>query len=1351
DVINRMVDQLGSFASEVTRVSREVGTEGKLGGQAVVKDVAGTWKDLTDTVNAMAGNLTVQLRDVSKVATAIANGDLGQKITVDVKGEILQIKDVINKLVDQLSSFASEVSRVAIEVGTEGKLGGQARVEGVAGMWNDLTDNVNQMVGNLTVQLRDVSKVATAIANGDLGQKITVDVKGEILQIKNVINKLVDQLSSFASEVSRVAIEVGTEGKLGGQARVEGVAGMWNDLTDNVNQMVGNLTVQLRDVSKVATAIATGDLGQKITVNVKGEILQIKDVINKMVDQLGSFASEVTRVVREVGTEGKLGGQAVVKGIAGTWNDLTLNVNQLAQNLTLQVRAIAEVSTAVTQGDLTRSISVEAEGEVGALKDNINTMIKNLKDTTQKSTEQDWLKTNLAKLTRMLQGQKDLSTVASMIMSELAPLIEAQHGVFYINETTPNSSDDAFLKLMGSYGFKERKNLATQFKAGEGLIGQCAFEKQRILVTNVPSDYVQISSGLGESTPLNIIVLPILFENKVKAVLELASFTRFKDIHLAFCDQLSESIGIVLSSISANVRTEDLLKNSQFLTGNLQRQQDELQETNQKLAQQAKLLKESEGLLQKQQQELKQTNEKLEEKAELLVLKNADVERKNIEVEQARVDLEGQTKELALTSKYKSEFLANMSHELRTPLNSLLILSRMLAENNEGNLTGKQIEFAQTINSSGSDLLSLINEVLDLSKIESGNMDVDIDEVEFTSLKEFTERTFRHVAQTKGVEFEIKIDPKLPKSIQTDIKRLHQVIKNLLSNAFKFTERGSVILEINHVTQGWSQSHDNLNKSKIVVAFEVRDTGIGIPKEKQHIIFEAFQQADGTTSRKYGGTGLGLSISRQISHLLGGEICVKSTPNEGSTFILYLPLAYTTLKKAEPPNNKSEAQFSDFSTEIAPNPSPSSRSVVINMPELPASSLEEQVQDDRESIQSGDRVILIIEDDVRFAKILLDMAHENGFKGVHTSYGENGSKLAKQYKPDAITLDIKLPGMDGWTVLDRLKHDSSTRHIPVHVLSGKKMEQWRARELGAVTCLKKPVGLNTLVQTFKRIKNHNKNSIKNLLILKKDDGQRESIIKLIEGKDVDITTATTGEEVLVELKSKEFDCLVLDFELSNISDLKLIETIKKDENLQDIPIIIYSDRELAKEEEAELRQVAQAIIIKDVKSPERLLDATSLFLHRIESNLPESKIKIIKRIYQADPLLMHKKVLIVDDDSRNIFSLTSILEQYNMQVVDAENGKDGIKTLTGTPNISIILMDVMMPEMDGYETIRAIRKLPGYISIPIITITAKAMKGDREKSIDAGASDYITKPVDTDHLISLLRVWLYQKHADKVD
>jgi signal transduction histidine kinase/HAMP domain-containing protein/CheY-like chemotaxis protein len=1305
NTINTMVDQLSSFASEVTRVAREVGTEGKLGGQAEVKEVAGTWKDLTDSVNSMAGNLTAQVRNIAAVTTAVANGDLSKKITVDVKGEILELKDTINTMVDQLRSFASEVTRVAREVGTEGKLGGQAEVKGVAGTWKDLTDNVNFMAGNLTAQVRNIAAVTTAVANGDLSKKITVDVKGEILELKNTINTMVDQLNSFASEVTRVAREVGTEGKLGGQAEVKGVSGVWKDLTDNVNFMAGNLTNQVRGIALVVTAVANGDLKQKLAVEAKGEIAELADTINSMIDTLATFADQVTTVAREVGVEGKLGGEASVPGAAGTWKDITDNVNQLAANLTTQVRAIAEVATAVTKGDLTRSITVAARGEVAVLKDNINTMIRNLKDTTIKNNEQDWLKTNLAKFSRMLQGQKDLLTVGRLILSELAPVVSAQQGVFYIMDSSAKTEDPQ-LKLLASYAYKERKAVGNKFKLGEGLVGQCALEKEKILLTNVPNDYIKIASGLGEATPLNVMVLPVLFEGQVKAVLELASFERFSPTHETFLDQLTESIGIVLNTIEANMRTEDLLKQSQSLARELQSQQEELRQTNQELG----------------------------EKAKLLAEQNVEVERKNREVEQARQALEEKARQLAITSKYKSEFMANMSHELRTPLNSLLILSDQLAKNPDRNLSALQVDDARTIHSSGNDLLGLINDILDLAKIESGTVVVDVGEVAFPELGEYVERTFRHVAESKKLNFEVEVAPSLPHAILTDSKRLQQVLKNLLSNAFKFTDAGKVSLHVAPADRGWSADNDSLNRARGVIAFSVTDTGIGIPSEKQQIIFEAFQQADGSTSRKYGCTGLGLNISREIAKLLGGEIRLTSTPGQGSTFTLYLPMAYVAPKPV---------RRSSVTSDTSAAPVPMAWAPAVVLPE-PVEAPVPQATDDSDKIRPGDKVLLVVENDPGFAGILYDAAREHGYKVLIAPRGANGVALARDYKPSVITLDINLPDIDGWRVLSRLKNDPVTRHIPVYIITTEE-DAARGLRMGATGVTTKPFKTReALDQTFDRIKQLSDDSRRKLLLVHHDEAERGRVAALIGGDDVEMVTASTSADALTAIAAGRFSAIVVEPQFSDGDLVAFSDAVQRNPSTRDVPIIVYVPGDATKKQETTIKRLSQNAVLRDARSPERLLDDVCLFLHRPLSALSEEKRQVLQRLHEDDSALAGKRVLIVDDDIRNIFAMTSILEPHQMQIISAENGKDAIAMLQKTPEIDVVLMDIMMPDMDGYDTMRTIRRLSRFRSLPIIALTAKAMKGDREKCIEAGASDYISKPVDTEQMLAMLRAWLYR-------
>ncbi|WP_159881946.1 HAMP domain-containing protein [Paenibacillus puerhi] len=1295
NTINTMVDQLSTFASEVTRVAREVGTDGKLGGQAQVKGVGGTWKDLTEGVNNMARNLTDQVRNIADVTTAVAKGDLSKKITVDVKGEILELKITMNTMVDQLSNFASEVTRVAREVGTEGKLGVQADVKDVSGTWKDLTDTVNYMASNLTIQMRNIAGVTTAVANGDLSKKITVDVKGELLELKNTINTMVDQLNSFASEVTRVAREVGTDGKLGGQAQVRGVGGIWKDLTDNVNIMATNLTDQVRGIAKVVTAVANGNMKQKLTVEAKGEIAELTDTINNMIDTLATFADQVTTVAREVGAEGKLGGQANVPGAAGTWRDLTDNVNYMASTLTTQVRAITNVATAVTKGDLSRSIDVAAAGEVATLKDNINEMIRNLKETTRINTEQDWLKTNLAKFSRLLQGQRDLYAVSRMILSELAPLVSMQHGVFYINEP---SGGEAVLKLFASYAYQQRKHLSSEFRSGQGLVGQCLIEKQRILLTNVPHDYVVISSGLGEGTPLNIVLLPIIFEDQVLAVLELSSFRAFSEIDIAFLDQLTESIGIVINTMQANQRTEQLLAQSQSLTEELQ----------------------------KQQMELQNTNEELEDKAKLLVIQKAEVESKNNEVEVAKRFLEEKAEQLALTSRYKSEFLANMSHELRTPLNSLLLLAEQLSENPDENLSQHQVKYAKTIQESGLELLNLINDILDLSKIESGTASPDYSETSMQELTDSLDRTFRHMVNEKELEFRIRTEPNVPRVILTDSKRLQQILKNLLSNAFKFTEKGEVLLVIRRASEGWSPESESLTRAPMVLCFSVSDTGIGIPQEKQQIIFEAFQQADGSTNREYGGTGLGLAISREIATMLGGEITLYSVAGKGSTFNLYLP----------------------FHGEEVPDPEPRAKYVPEVIDVTPpkrtrsyASADDPVIVDDRERIEPGDRVFLVVEDDLKFNEIMLETLHRKGIKAVITARGSEALELALKYKPAAITLDLNLKDTDGWLVIEHLKNDMQVRHIPVCVISVEEDEVGLMRK-GVYDYLCKPVTNEALEKAIDQLNSFSERAMHHLLIVAGEEEQRGEFTKLVEGADLKIVTVDTARKALNQLKTKTFDCVLANSHLPDMGFAAFVREVQKNARNKYLPVVVKYGKKLTPDEELELEELMKSAVVKEVNSPVQIMDETTLFLHRKSENLPEGSKEMLVKLHHSDDLIEYKKVMVVDDDIRNIFALTTILERHNMKVIPAENGHDAIHLLEQTPDIDIILMDIMMPVMDGYETTRAIRQKPEFSDLPIIALTAKAMKGDREQCLEAGASDYITKPVNSAQLLTMIREWL---------
>ncbi|WP_069817523.1 HAMP domain-containing protein [Streptomyces sp. TP-A0874] len=1100
NTLNTMVDQLSSFAEQVTRVAREVGTDGILGGQAEVQGVSGTWKDLTQSVNFMANNLTSQVRNIAEVTTAVAEGDLSKKITVDAKGEILALVTTVNTMVDQLSSFAEQVTRVAREVGTDGILGGQAQVRDVSGIWKDLTDNVNLMANNLTSQVRNIAQVASAVAGGDLTKKVTVEARGEVADLADTVNTMVTTLSSFADEVTRVAREVGTDGRLGGQARVPGVSGTWKDLTESVNSMASNLTGQVRNIAMVTTAIAKGDLTKKIDIDARGEILELKTTINTMVDQLSSFADQVTRVAREVGTEGQLGGQARVRDVDGTWQDLTESVNEMAGNLTRQVRAIAAVAAAVTRGDLNLKIDVDAAGEILELQDNINTMIATLRETTIANKEQDWLKGNLARISGLMQGRRDLQDVARLIMSELTPVVSAQHGAFFLATSTLDPAEVGAdeegpyeLRLVGAYGYTPGA-MPTTIRPGETLVGTAAEERRTILMENVPPGYLKIASGLGEAPPAHVIVLPVLFEGQVLGVIELASFQPFAQIQKDFLSQIAEMIATSVNTISVNTKTEVLLKQSQELTEQLRVRSEELEN---------------------RQKALQSSNAELEEKAELLAQQNRDIEVKNTEIEEARQVLEERAEQLAVSMRYKSEFLANMSHELRTPLNSLLILAKLLADNADGNLSPKQVEFAETIHGAGSDLLQLINDILDLSKVEAGKMDVSPSRIALVQLVDYVEATFRPLTAEKGLDFSVRVSPELPSHLHTDEQRLLQVLRNLLSNAVKFTDSGAVELVIrpagpqvpNAIREQLLEHGVPQGSGPDMIAFSVTDTGIGIAASKMRVIFEAFKQADGTTSRKYGGTGLGLSISREIARLLGGEIHASSEPGRGSTFTLYLPLTPA---------------------------------------ELPAQSYP-QLATGLAALESGG----------------------DGGAETESSFGEEptGEPAREEEAPES-----------AWEQPPAAPEEPVPAPRPVVAPRPAPRDAWLEQAPGP------------------------------------------------------------GE-------------------------------------------------------------------------------GSGLSFHG-------------------------EKVLIVDDDIRNVFALTSVLEQHGLSVLYAENGREGIEVLEQHDDVGIVLMDIMMPEMDGYATTAAIRRMPQFAGLPIVALTAKAMKGDKEKSIESGASDYVTKPVDTDHLLSVMRQWM---------
>jgi signal transduction histidine kinase/CheY-like chemotaxis protein/HAMP domain-containing protein len=1154
--------------------------------------------------------------------TAVRGGDFNTRLAPTGDPLVDEIAAVFNRMVDQLDMFTSEVTRVSREVGTEGKLGGQANVPGVSGTWKDLTESVNAMAGNLTGQVRNIAQVATAVAKGDLSRKIDVDARGEILELKTTLNTMVDQLSAFADEVTRVAREVGTQGNLGGQATVHGVSGTWKDLTDNVNSMANNLTSQVRNIAQVTTAVAQGDLTKKIDVDAQGEILQLKTTINTMVDQLSAFAAEVTRVAREVGREGKLGGQAEVEGVSGTWKRLTENVNELSGTLTRQVRAISEVTSAVAAGDLTSTISVEAAGEVAELKDNINAMVRSLREAEQASQDQDWLKTNLASIGSMLQGHRDLEVVAELIMEELAPLLGAQHGTFFLTEDLEGEGERQ-LRLIAGYGLRADKDAPIQYRIGQSLIGQVARSKRPIVVDEIPQGYIRISSGLGDAPPANLAIMPIMFEDQVLGVMELASFTRFTPIQIAFLEQFAETLGISVNALIANSRTDALLKQSQRLTAELQARSSELQSRS---------------------EELQRSNADLEDKAELLAMQKQDIEAKNAEIERAREEIEARARQLALASQYKSQFLANMSHELRTPLNSLLILARLLAQNPGRNLTAKQVEYANVIHSAGSDLLQLINDILDLSKVEAGRMDVRAERFTLAALIDDIQTTFRPLTAEKGLDFEVSLDGSAPAELVTDRQRLRQVLGNLLSNAVKFTERGRVTLRV-------AAADDD----EAMAVFSVTDTGIGIAPENLAVIFGAFQQGDGTLSRRYGGTGLGLSIASEVSGLLGGTIGATSDLGHGSTFTLSVParlpdtpLPQTAFSLADPAGGPEE-----------PLPAIDHRHAVTTQ----ATALTTAA-----GTEPGD---------VR-AAASADAAtgpggHRDGPGGDGPGLGNTGDRQVLVFEPASGGLLTLLA------------------HSAVSDLA----------ELSA--------------------------------------GAR-------------VAVATSPGHGTAMLAAEPFRCVVVD--LGMPTALEFLHQVREKHELREVPLLAHAPGELGADTRDQLTALRVGYpALELLPSLDDLRERITLHLSAAQpgrvpalvgdvAGSPDRTLAGPAGAPDDHPGLLGKHVLVIDDDVRNVFAISSTLELHGLRVTRAGDGRQGIEALRAAPDIDLILMDVMMPGMDGYTTMTAIRQMPQFGRLPIIAVTARAMPGDREKSIAAGANDYVTKPVDTEELLVAIERWL---------
>jgi CheY-like chemotaxis protein/HAMP domain-containing protein/putative methionine-R-sulfoxide reductase with GAF domain len=962
----------------------------------------------------------------------------------------------------------------------------------------------------------------------------------------------------------------------------------------------------------------------------------------------------------------------------------------------------AQVADVIGKGEYNMDVPIRSNSDT--LGKALNYMKNNLLKLSVENEARTWLLTGSSELNDRMRGDKELLVLAQDIVNQLTTYLRAQIGAIYLRE-------NGQLSLVGSYAFHSRKGNASTFDLGQGFIGQSALEKKTIVFNEIPDTYIKINSGLGNAVPKNIIVFPFLHENDVKGVIEIGSAREFTDLDMQFLQMVGDNIGIAINGAQSRDQLKQLLEETQRQAEELEVQQEELRQSNEELQSKTELLEKSEAELKTQQEELQQTNEELEEKANLL-------EGQKQVMENAKMQVETKARELEATSKYKSEFLANMSQELRTPLNSILILSQILVDNKSKALGEKEIQFASNIYNSGADLLNLINEILDLSKVEAGKMELEINAFSTDEIIADMRGMFTEVAANKSIQFDVQVDADSAKQVfSTDKQRLGQILRNLLSNAFKFTSKnGRVTLSI-----GIAQNSN-------FFAFSVSDNGIGIPKEKLNIIFEAFQQVDGSTKRKYGGTGLGLSISRELAYALGGEIHVESEEDKGSTFTLYLPLNF------DPSITGSGTKPVAIKERLEQTPPHKSK--------VEKLLIEDSGVDDRNIITESSRVVLIMEDDPAFAKVLLDFVRERQYKGIIAYQGNTGLSFARHYKPDAIMLDMKLPVMDGAEVLKQLKNDPELRHIPVQIISGYDRKK-ESLELGAFDFVKKPVTQEVLWKAFDKIEEFVSRKIKHLLIVEDDKQHNEAVKELIGNGDVKCFSAYSGSEAFKMMSSDSFDCIIVDLGLPDMSGFDLLEKIKNNEDLTKTPVIVYTGKDLSKEEHSKLERLANTVVLKTAYSHDRLLDETMLFLHRLESKLPKEKQNLIRKLHKTDEVLKNKKVLVVDDDIRNVYSLTHALNLEGMHCFTAENGVEALKMLKQNGSFDIILMDVMMPEMDGYDTTREIRKMDQFKKFPIIALTAKAMKGDREKCLSVGMSDYISKPLNIERLLSLMRVWLY--------
>ncbi|MBF0450397.1 MAG: response regulator [Candidatus Magnetomorum sp.] len=1100
----------------------------------------------------------------------------------------------------------------------------------------------------------------------------------------------------------------------------------------------------IQRIVQVLKKIVTGELNlnKDIEVEFDDTAIQSNNEMGQLIyvcRELTLFIRNTTKVADKI-SKGDFSEQLTIRG---PHDILSSAMNQVIANF----QTVIQQTNRIAEGDLT--IDVQIQSGKDTIGNTLNAMTRALRKSKEDNQKQHWLKSGQTQLNDCIRGENNVSMLCENIIKFLVKYLDCQIGAFYVMY-----DDKQVLSLISSYAFERRKNISNIYQQGEGLVGQAALEKKPIIVTEIPEDYIQITSGLGAKSPSTIMIYPFLFENKIKGVIELGSFSQFSDTDMEFMQSVAEPIGIAIHSARSSMKLKELLATTQRQSDTLQKQQEELRQSNEELEEQTKILRESEAKLQSQQEEmevqqeeLRQTNETLEQQKSILEHQKESIEEKNSELERAQVIIKDKIKEVESASRYKSEFMANMSHELRTPLNSIILLSRLLADNKYGNLSDKQSKFADTVHACGNDLLTLINEILDLAKVESGKMELHPQDVHIKMIAKKMEQSFKLAATEKNVNFEISLAEDLPLTIFTDAQKVEQVVKNLLSNSFKFTSKGFVRLAIKRAKE-FSFLPDHMNKEK-AIAIQVIDSGEGIPEDKKDIVFEAFRQADGTTKRKYGGTGLGLSIAREFARVLGGDIHLDSQPGEGCTFTFFLPEKY----KGEKVIDRKLILPSDLVIPEKKHTQPISEAI-------PESKLFQNGNDsfpvDKSLIKktngvtltkkSNEKTLLIIEDDQNFAMYLNELALEKGFEPMIASDGETGLEYAQEFKPDAIFLDVMLPGMDGWKVLEKLKKNDALRHIPVHFITCSTPERQKdALRKGAIGYLTKPVDKKTLDEIFLNVEICISKTIKNLLVVMNDESLSMSIVETIGDTDVLTASVSNAQEAYDMLQSATFDCIILDVDLPDMTGIQLLEKIRENPDIRQIPAIIFTNKALTSEEIKALDEYAQRIIINESgeNAFDRLMDESMLFLHQVKTQHSKLPAKKLNMSHDRDAMFKGKNILLVDDDMRNVFAVSSVLEDKGITIVVAENGRESLEKLNSTPKIDLIIMDMMMPEMDGYEAMREIRKIKKFQNIIILALTAKAMRGDRERCIEAGANDYLSKPVEPDKLISMLRVWLY--------